>query len=62
LILYITNVKSSSVGVSYNYEGNEWSGTCATGKRQSPIDIPTDQVGWLFAEHFSSMTTPTTGS
>ena len=33
LCLYVTNVKTAAVDVSYNYKGNEWTGLCATGKR-----------------------------
>lgn len=42
--LFQKEANAAAAGVSYKYMGNEWSGTCATGKRQSPIDIPTGQV------------------
>jgi carbonic anhydrase len=38
------HVQAASGPVSYKYMGNDWTGLCATGRRQSPIDIPTEQV------------------
>ena len=42
--LFQMEANAAAAGVSYKYMGNDWTGTCATGKRQSPIDIPTGQV------------------
>ena len=28
--LFVSKISASSVGVNYNYEGNDWSGICAT--------------------------------
>jgi carbonic anhydrase len=41
------HVQAAGGSYSYKYMGNEWSGVCATGKRQSPIDIPTEQIANL---------------
>ena len=30
LCVFVSNVRSAADGVSYNYEGNEWGGVCAT--------------------------------
>lgn len=35
-----TIVTGSGESVSYKYQGQDWPGTCATGIKQSPIDIP----------------------
>jgi hypothetical protein len=40
LVLGTAYVSAGDAGVSYKYLGQDWTGTCATGKRQSPIDIP----------------------
>lgn len=40
LLLGTAYVSAGDAGVSYKYLGQDWTGTCATGKRQSPIDIP----------------------
>jgi carbonic anhydrase len=45
------HVQAASGAVSYKYMGNDWAGLCATGKRQSPIDIPTEQVENLHSGH-----------
>ena len=40
LFLGTALVSAGDSGFHYRYQGNEWPGTCATGLRQSPIDIP----------------------
>ena len=60
LIFFVQDVTTGAAGVSYNYEGNDWTGTCATGKRQTPIDFPTDLVGHIFTENSHTTTTSTT--
>ena len=37
-------VSGGDAGVSYKYQGQDWPGTCATGLRQSPIDIPKSEL------------------
>jgi hypothetical protein len=44
LLLGTTFVSAGDAGVSYKYEGKDWPGTCATGLRQSPIDIPKGEL------------------
>ena len=40
----ISLVSGDNKHASYRYQGQDWTGTCATGKRQSPIDIPKSKL------------------
>ena len=44
LFLGTSFVSASDASISYRYQGQDWNGTCATGKRQSPIDIPKGEL------------------
>ncbi|CDW77350.1 UNKNOWN [Stylonychia lemnae] len=42
--LFIALISSVQSAIHYNQGGSDWTGTCATGKSQSPVDIPVDNI------------------
>ena len=47
LLLGTSSVLAGDSGVSYKYQGQDWVGTCSSGKKQSPIDIPTGALNFF---------------
>jgi hypothetical protein len=46
-LLVIGTVNAAGDGVTYKYQGNDWTGTCGNGTFQSPIDIPASAIPFL---------------